>query len=218
MATIVDRPEQAEKGLASLNTSGDRFAYWLSQITSPFVVGLALFGFVALSTATTVAEGLVWLAVIGAGLLAPFGYIWWGVKSRRWGDIHVSRRSQRLVPLLISLVALGGILAGLLTLHASRPLVAVLVAVIIEFALATLITQVARYKISLHVDSAAGAVTVLCLLTSPGFLALVPLVALVALVAWARWKMEAHSPIQALSGAMLAVIVVIITFWLFGLR
>lgn len=215
MATIVDRPEQAEKGLASLNTSGDRFAYWLSQITSPFVVGLALFGYVALSTAATVAEGLVWLAVIGVGLLAPFGYIWWGVKSRRWGDIHVSRRSQRLVPLLISLVALGCMLAGLLALHASRPLVAVLVAVIVEFAVATLITQVARYKISLHVDSAAGAVTVLCLLTSPGFLALVPLV---ALVAWARWKLKAHSLLQALSGAMLGVIVVIITFWLFGMR
>lgn len=215
MATTVDRPEKAEKGLASLRTSGDRFAYWLSQSTSPFVVGLALFGYVALSTAVNVADGLTWLVVIGAGLLAPLGYIWWGVKSGRWSDIHVSRRTQRLIPLLVGLVALSGMLAGLLALHASRPLIAVLVAVIVEFAVATLITQVARYKISLHIDSAAGAVTVLCLLASPGFLALAPLV---ALVAWARWKLEAHSPLQALSGAALGVMVVIITFWLFGMR
>jgi len=50
-------------------------------------------------------------------------------------------------------------LAGLLRLSASRPLVVTLVAVIVWFALATLITNVAKYKISLHIDSAAGAVT-----------------------------------------------------------
>ena len=36
MAPLVDPREQAEKGLSSLSTPGDRFAYWLSQITSPF--------------------------------------------------------------------------------------------------------------------------------------------------------------------------------------
>src|SRR5438034_8672315 len=40
MAPLVDPREKAEKGLSSLSTPGDRFAYWLSQITSPFVVGL----------------------------------------------------------------------------------------------------------------------------------------------------------------------------------
>ncbi len=73
--------------------------------------------------------------------------------------------------------------------------VATLVAVIISYAAATLITHVAKYKISLHIDSAAGAVTVCCLLTSPIFLALSPLV---MLIAWARCKLEAHSPLQAI--------------------
>ena len=174
MAPLVDPREQAEKGLSSLSTPGDRFAYWLSQISSPFVVGLGVFGYVALSTASTVTEGLQWLTVIGVGLLAPFGYIWWGVKSEKVTDLHVSRRSERLVPLLVGLMALGGMQAGLLLLSASRPLVATLVAVIVSFALATLITNVAKYKISLHIDSAASAVTVCCLLASPVFLALSP--------------------------------------------
>jgi hypothetical protein len=215
MASLVNPREKAEKGLSSLHTPADRFAYWLSQITSPFVVGLAVLGYVALSTASTVTEGLEWLAVIGMGLLVPFGYIWWGVKSGKWTDLHVSRRSERLVPLLVGLMALGGMLAGLLLLSASRPLVATLVAVIISFATATFITQVAKYKISLHIDSAAGAVTVCCLLVSPVFLALSPLV---VLIAWARWKLEAHTPLQAVAGAALAVAVTVTTFWLFGLR
>jgi len=39
MAPVVDPRKKAEKGLSSMSTPGDRFAYWLSQITSPFVVG-----------------------------------------------------------------------------------------------------------------------------------------------------------------------------------
>ncbi len=169
MAPLVDPREKAEKGLSSLSTPGDRFAYWLSQITSPFVVGLGVLGYVSLSTASRVPDGLRWLTVIGVGLLVPFGFIWWGVKKGKLTDLHVSRRSQRLVPLLVGLIALGGMLAGLLLLSASRPLVATLVAVIVSFALATLITHVAKYKISLHIDSAAGEVTVCWRLSSPFF-------------------------------------------------
>ncbi len=209
MASLVDPREKAEKGLSSLSTPADRFAYWLSQITNPFVVGLGVFGYVALSTASTVTEGLRWLTLIEVGLLVPFGFIWWGVKSEKWTDLHVSRRSERLVPLLVDLLSLGGMLAGLLLLSASRPLVATLVAVIVSFTLATLITQVAKYKISLHIDPAAGAVTVCCLLVSPVFLALSPLV---VLIAWARRILEAHSPLQAVTGAVLAVVVTLTTF------
>lgn len=214
MAPLVDPREKAEKGLSSLSTPGDRFAYWLSQITSPFVVGLGVLGYISLSTASIVTEGLRWLTVIGVGLLVPFGLIWWGVKKGKLSDIHVSRRSQRLVPLLVGLMVLAGMLAGLLLLSASRPLVATLVAIFVSFALATLITHAAKYKISFHIGSAAGAVTVCCLLANPVFLALSPLV---VLIAWARWKLEAHTPLQAVCGAALAVAVTVTTFWLFGL-
>jgi hypothetical protein len=47
MAPLVDRHEKPEKGRSSLSTPGDRFAYWLSQITSPFVVGLGVLGYVS---------------------------------------------------------------------------------------------------------------------------------------------------------------------------
>lgn len=214
MTSLVETEERAEKGRAALRTPADHVAYWLSQLTSPFLVGLGVLGTISLATASTVTQGLQWLAVIGVGLLVPFGVVWWRVNMGQLTDLHVSRRSQRLLPLLLGLLALGGMLAGLLVLSASRPLVATLVAVIVEFAVATLITQAAKYKISLHVDAAAGAVTVCCLLVGPMFLALTPLV---GLIAWARWKLEAHTPLQALCGAALAVVVTVTTFWLFGL-
>jgi hypothetical protein len=72
MAPLTDPREKAERGLSSLSTPGDRFAYWLSQITSPFVVGLGVLGDVSLPTTSRVPDGLRWLTVIGVGLLAPF--------------------------------------------------------------------------------------------------------------------------------------------------
>jgi hypothetical protein len=48
MTPLVDPREKAKKELSSLSTPGDRFDYWLSQITSPFVVGLGVLGYVSL--------------------------------------------------------------------------------------------------------------------------------------------------------------------------
>ena len=215
MTSAVRQYEKAEKGQALLSAPGDHFAYWLSQFSSPFVVGLTVFGYVALSTASSMIEGFAWFAVVVVGLGAPFGVVWWGVRKKKWTDLHVSRRSQRLVPLLFGLAGLVGMLASLLLLSVSRQLVATLVAVIVSFAVATLMTQFARFKISLHVDSAAGTVAVFCLLASPMFLALAPLV---ILIAWARWRLEAHTPLQLLAGAVLGAIAPVATFGLFGLH
>src|SRR5215472_14397510 len=157
MVPLVEQEEKAEKGLLSVHTASERFAYWLSQITSPFVVGFALLGYVALLTAPSVPTALGWLTVIGIGLAVPYSVIWWEVRKGALTDVHVSRRSQRLVPLVVGLGGLAGMLAVLLMLHASRPLIATLVAVLVSFTVATLVTQLAKYKISLHMDSAAGA-------------------------------------------------------------
>lgn len=112
MAPVVEAQAKAEKGRAALRTPADRFAYWLSQLTSPFVVGLGVLGAIALATAATVTEGLWWLAVIAGGLLVPFWVIWWAVNRGTLTDLHVSRRSQRLLPLLMGLLTLFGMLAG----------------------------------------------------------------------------------------------------------
>jgi hypothetical protein len=73
MVPLVETKEHAEKGRTALRTPADRFAYWLSQITSPFVIGFGVLGAIALTTAATVTEGLWWLAVIGEGCSCLLG-------------------------------------------------------------------------------------------------------------------------------------------------
>jgi hypothetical protein len=112
MASLVETEERVEKGRAALRTPADHVAYWLSQLTSPFLVGLGVLGTISLATAATMTQGLQWLAVIGVGLLVPFGVIWWRVNKGQLTDLHVSRRSQRLFPLLLGPLALGGCWPG----------------------------------------------------------------------------------------------------------
>src|SRR5258708_38374286 len=117
---------------------------------------------------------------------------------------------KRLVPLLV------GLMGGLLLLSASHPLVATLVTVIVSFALATLIhIRGERQDQPQHRLGSRRSDGICCLLVSLMFLALSPLV---VLIAWARRILEAHSPLQAVTGAALAMVVTVTTFWLFGLR
>ncbi len=207
--------EKREKGRALARTPGERLAYGISLLTSPFLLAVPLFGFVALSTAPTLPTGLWWWVIICLGLAVPFLDIWLGVKQGRYTDMHISVRSQRLVPMMLGLGCIGGIFGCLLVLHASRALLATLTATLISFLVATLITQLAKYKISFHIGALTGTLTVCCLLVSPLFLLLSPLV---LLVGWARWKVEAHTALQAVCGAALALCLTVGSFWLFGLR
>ncbi|MBA7667647.1 hypothetical protein ES703_75744 [subsurface metagenome] len=70
------------------------------------------------------------------------------------------------------------------------------------------------WKISIHTAFAAGSVTVLTLLYgSVGALT----VMLVPPIAWARIELEHHSLAQAVTGALLAALIVVAVFHFFGL-
>jgi membrane-associated phospholipid phosphatase len=97
----------------------------------------------------------------------------------------------------------------LLALHAARPLIATMTAVIVVLLLATLITRF--WKISLHLVGVTGAVTAYTLLFGPLFLVLSPLV---VCVGWARWRVGAHTPWQAVAGTVLAGSLTVVIFWL----
>jgi hypothetical protein len=90
-------------------------------------------------------------------------------------------------------------------------LLATVVAALISLAFAIAITQFLRFKISLHMASSAGAVTVCVLLFGPWLLLLTPLI---PLIGWARWKVGAHTVLQACAGTILAILSTLIIFWL----
>lgn len=117
------------------------------------------------------------------------------------------------MPLLFGIGCVIAVFLLLLLLHSSLAMIATITAVILALAVATLVTQLAKWKISFHLVGIAGAVTGLSLLFGPGFLLLSPLV---LLVAWARWQVHAHTPLQALAGTALAVGVTLSIFAIFG--
>jgi len=109
---------------------------------------------------------------------------------------------------------MGIVFLSLLLLHAARPLMVVLIASLISLVLATAITQILKYKLSLHMIGITGTVTTCWLLFNPAFLFLAPLI---LLVGWARWKVHAHTFLQACLGGGLALLITFVMVKLFGL-
>lgn len=197
---------------ASQEGTATRLAHIISNISNPLFVFLPTTLLIVINTTSNIWSALLWWAVMVVGIsFAPLLFIWQGVRRGRYSDHHISRREQRLVPLLFGLACVIIVFILLLFLHASRPLIAVLVALILVCCISIVVTQ--YWKISLHLVGMAGAVTALGVIVGPLFYCLAPLV---VLVGWARWQVHAHSVLQAIAGTILAVSVTLIVCKLFG--
>lgn len=192
---------------------GLRLARVISEVANPIFVAPPIFFVIALYTAPDGMRALLWWTVTVVGIsVAPFLFIRRGVSLGYFSDHHVSIREQRLIPLLFAIGCVGLVFVLLLFLHASRPLMATVTAVLTACAIATVITR--YWKISFHLVGMAGAVTILWIMFGPLAALLAPIV---LLVAWARWRVGAHTPLQALAGTVLAISVTIGICWLFGI-
>jgi hypothetical protein len=194
-------------------TVQQRLAHGISEIFNPLFVALPTFFVVALFSAPDVWHALLWWIVAVLGIsVAPFLFVWQGVRKGTYTDHHVSKREQRFVPLFFGLACTILSFLFLYLLHASFALIATMISVIVACGIALAVTR--YWKISLHLIGLAGAVTVCVLLYGPHLLLLAPLV---PLVAWARWEVRAHTVLQAIAGTLLAVGVTLLTFLLFGI-
>ena len=190
-----------------------RLARAISEVANPIFVAPPIFFAIALHTAPDILHALLWWVITVVGIsAAPLVFILCGVRLGHYSDHHVSIREQRIVPLLFTIGCVILVFILLITLHASRPLIATVTAVLAACTIAAVITR--YWKISFHLVGVAGAVTIFWLVF--GSLAAV-LVPMVVLVAWARWRVGAHTPLQALAGTVLAVSVTVGTCWLFGI-
>jgi hypothetical protein len=196
----------------ALSPHVQRLAHLISEVANPLYVALPTFAVIALVSAPGILTALLWWVVAVVGIsVAPLLFVLHGVRRGHYSDHHVSIRKQRFIPLLFGLGTMVGAFALLLILHASRVLIATVAAVIVALIIATVITRF--WKISLHLVGMTGAVTVCVLLFGPFFLFLSPLV---LIVAWARYQVGAHTLLQALAGAALAVSVTVTIFLVFG--
>lgn len=207
---------QKEKGFAGTAavSRAERVAHRISLVANPLFVALPLFLLVAWRTAPVLWQALLWWVVTAAGVTGiPYFFIRRGVRKGTYTDGHVSVREQRLIPLSVGLGGMVMVFLVLILLGAARPYLASLTSALVSLALALAITQLAKYKVSLHMVGITGSVAVCSLLFSPWFLLLSPLI---LLVGWARWQVHAHTILQACLGVVVAVGVTWLTLWLFG--
>jgi len=184
-----------------------------SNILNPVLLCLAIVFFLSLEATSTTSEALKWsLIAIVINVLPPLLIIIYLVSQERLEDIFISIRSQRNKIYLMAgfFTALDCLV--LFLLDAPLSLMVLLLsglAVIIIFMLINFF-----WKISLHTAFAAATLTVFTILY--GAVGAISAV-LLPPVAWSRIELERHSPAQAIAGAVLAVLIVSTTFYLFGL-
>lgn len=191
----------------------DRLAHICSEVLNPFYLAIPTFFVISLYSAPDVLHALLWwlITILGISII-PLTFILHGVRRGRFSDHHVSRREQRMMPLVFGIMCMLISFGCLFLLKVSMLLIVTVLAVIIACLITLIITT--RWKLSIHLVGVTGMVTVFVLLFGPLYFLLAPLV---PLVAWARWKVRAHTPLQALAGMVLAVTVTVLLFWAFGL-
>ncbi|GAA2273414.1 phosphatase PAP2 family protein [Streptomyces roseiscleroticus] len=175
-----------------------RSARLVTELLAPanLVVGVLLvIGWHSTSSLRGVGWGLLSGAFCG-GL--PIAYIVYGVRRGRWTDKHLKVRSQRWVPLSVTL---GSVLVGtglLAALDAPREVVALVVAMIAGLLLTMAVTV--WWKVSVHTAVASG--TAVVLTVAYGWWAALCFVG-VAAVGWSRVSLRDHTAAQVVAGAVL---------------
>ncbi len=190
-----------------------RIANLVSNIFSPFLIGLILILVVSFEATVSVFEAIKWSLILTALSILPiFLFSVYLVRHNRLDSVFANVRQQRT-----KIYALAVILAGvscIILLFLKAPLI--LLALFVAAFSANVIFMGVNFwwKISLHTAFITAAVTVLFILY--GFMATASIV-LVLLVAWARIKLEHHSLAQVVSAALLSTSILVVVFYFFGL-
>jgi len=152
------------------------------------------------------------LISIAVSILPVFGVIIYLVRSQKLENVFVNVRKQRTkIYLLAGVCASVGCII-LPYLEAPPTLIATFVAglsAVVAFMCINFL-----WKISLHTALITASVAILIILY--GSIAAVTVV-LVPLIAWSRIELKHHSLAQVAAGALLAALIVVVVFYLFGL-
>jgi len=184
-----------------------------SNILNPFLVSLVIILLLSFESTTTISDAIKWsLISIAVSILPVFLIIVYLVRNERLENIFINARRQRnKIYLLASICA---VLGCVILLYSGAPLVLVAafvagLSIVLVFMGINLL-----WKISVHAAFVAASVTVLTILH--GSIGAVT-AALLPPIVWARVELEHHSVAQVTAGALLAALIVVVVFYLFGL-
>jgi membrane-associated phospholipid phosphatase len=181
----------------------------ISQLASPPMLAVGC----AFATATFDGRPGAYLAALAFSLLGVVLPLLALVRQWREGmvsDLEITRRDQRLWPLLLTTTCVG-VGASLLQLAGAPTAVAGL-ASILGVQCLLLLAVTTRWKISVHCAAAASAGALVWELTGrwePG-------VALGLAMIWSRLHLNRHTPLQCLAGAALGGLLMLVLWPLLG--
>ena len=179
-----------------------------SVIFSPFIVPIVTAVFVIQKHAATSKEVILWLTVVTTFVtIVPILAIVLLFRFSKISNMHLPTKEERLVPLCLILVSM---VLGTIILHqigASKPIIWVCIAYIVNCIVFSVITPL--WKISFHTSVTTSCVIVLVLLVNFN---LVWLFLLIPLIVWARVYREKHTLLQTIVGTLLATVNTLICF------
>ena len=190
-----------------------RIANLTSNILNPFSVTLIIILLLSFESTSSTLDALKWsLILIALGILPIFSVIIYLVHNERLDGVFISARGQRTKIYWLAGACAGAGCVILPYFGAPSMLVATFVAGLSAVVIFMCINL--WWKISLHTAFVTASVTVLVILY--GWLAGVTVV-LIPLMSWARIELKHHSLAQVTAGALLAALIVVVVFYLFGL-
>jgi len=189
-----------------------RIADLISNILNPFLVSLIIIVLLSFESASGISDALKWSLILAAiSILPVFSAVVYLLRKGKLDGIFTAVRRQRT-----TIYVLSGVCAAVgyvILLISKAPLM-------LRAAFATGLSGVIAFtvinlwwKISLHTALVTALVTVMVILY--GWIATAGLV-LVLLIAWARLALRQHSLAQVVAGAVLAALITVAAFYLFG--
>lgn len=221
--TLANGPTAARDRIDYGYHAANVLSYFLNPLVLPPVgFGLILWHFGAPG------REIAWIVLVSLVFfcLVPLAFVIALIRRGEVETLEVRRRESRLKPFLVGITsyAVGMIVMALTGTTAVPFLVALALLYPINTALIVLINL--RWKISVHMTSLAGFVSILLFVSLTAWRALppetevvltaltvVPLLILLPLLMWARVRVEAHTPGQVVAGAIFGLILPVAELW-----
>ena len=192
---------------------GQKLAKITTNTLNPFLLSFIVLILLAVESAATAADAVKWaLICLALSVLPVFIVVVYLVLRKKLDGVFIKSRRQRngIYILAIGCAVIGFVV--LVLLGAPEMLLATFVSGLVAVFLFMVINLF--WKISLHTAFITASATVLIIVYGS---AAVWTVVLVPLVAWARVALGLHTRAQVVAGALLALSIVTIVFYLFGI-
>jgi len=184
-----------------------------SDIVNPFAVSLVVIILLSIKSAASPSDVLKWsLISIALSILPVFVVVVYLVRNEKLEGIFIKARRQRnRIYLLATFCA---VVSCVVLYYLGAP--SILVAAFVSGLLAIVIFMGINllWKISVHTAFVTASITILIILY--GLVGAISAV-LLPIIGWSRIELGHHSLAQVVTGALLAALIVVVVFYLFGL-